>query len=246
MSQPIYRLQNLQQTYNGRCVLDIAELEIYRGEILAIVGPSGAGKSTLLRLLNFLEAPSRGQLTFHEQQVNADLPLDQRRRVTTVFQRPVLLKRSVNANLDYGLALRREKLTATRRTLWLERLGLSDLAQHAATNLSAGEAQRVALARALLIDPEVLLLDEPTANLDPYNVGLIEDIVQQENQQQGTTVVLVTHNIFQARRIAHRTALMLNGEIVEVNDTETFFNQPQRAETSAFVQAENMCTENQL
>ncbi len=238
MTQPVYRLEDVQQCYNGRCVLDISSLEVHSGEVLAIVGPSGAGKSTLLRLLNFLEQPTRGRIVFQQQPANAELPLERRRRVTTVFQRPVLLKRSVNANLDYGLALRGKKLAPDSRSQWLARLGLEELAQQSAMSLSAGEAQRVALARALLIEPQVLLLDEPTANLDPYNVGLIEEIVQQENRQQGTTVVLVTHNVFQARRIAHRTALMLNGEIVEVNDTESFFEKPQRPETGAFVRGE--------
>lgn len=238
MNKPVYRLERVQQSYNGRCVLDVNQLEIHAGEILAIVGPSGAGKSTLLRLLNFLEQPAGGQLTYHGQPVNPELPLSHRRRVTTVFQRPVLLKRSVNANLEYGLGLRGKRLDDDTRSQWLERLGLQELAQQSAPNLSAGEAQRVALARALLINPEVLLLDEPTANLDPYNVSLIESIVHQENRDQGTTIVLVTHNIFQARRLAHRTALMLNGEIIEVSDTETFFTNPLRDETGAFVRGE--------
>lgn len=238
MNTSVYQLKNVKQCYDGRCVLDVHDLEIQKGEIFAIVGPSGAGKSTLLRLLNFLEQPASGQLSYHGQPVNPELPLSQRRRVTTVFQRPVLLKRSVNANLDYGLGLRGKRLDDSTRKEWLERLGLQELAQQSAPNLSAGEAQRVALARALLIGPEVLLLDEPTANLDPYNISLIESIVRQENQEQGTTIVLVTHNIFQARRLAHRTALMLSGEIVEVNDTETFFTTPRCSETSAFVRGE--------
>jgi tungstate transport system ATP-binding protein len=238
MSQPIYRLDGLQQVYDGRCVLSIGQMEIIQGEILAIVGPSGAGKSTLLRLLNFLEPPTSGQLFYHDGLVTPDLPLEERRKVTTVFQQPLLLKRSVTANLYFGLNLRGHKLAEDSRDHWLERLGIASLAQQSATKLSAGEAQRVALARALLINPEVLLLDEPTANLDPYNVSLIESIVQQENQQNKTTIVLVTHNIFQARRIAHRTALMLNGELVEVDDTDEFFNNPRHEETGAFVRGE--------
>jgi len=104
--------------------------------------------------------------------------------------------------------------------------------------LSGGEAQRVALARALLIRPDVLLLDEPTANLDPYNVGLIEEIVREENAARGMTIVLATHNMFQARRLAHRTGLLLNGELVEVGETEEIFTSPVRVETEAFVRGE--------
>jgi len=234
----LYELENIQQKYNGRCVLNVEKMTIERGEILALVGPSGAGKSTLLRLLNFLEPPAGGRLMFDQNPVSKDVPLPLRRRVTTVFQRPILLKRSVVANLGYGLALRGEKLSPEMQAHWLKRLGLEKLANQAAQKLSAGEAQRVALARALLVRPDVLLLDEPTANLDPYNVSLIEEIVREENEARGTTIVLVTHNIFQARRLAHRTGLLLNGELVEVGETEAFFTSPKREETGAFVRGE--------
>jgi len=237
MSQPLYQLQELQQWYDGRCVLNIDEMSIRRGEILAIVGPSGAGKSTLLRLLNFLELPAQGQITF-DAQTAVDLPLAQRRRVTMVFQRPILLRRSVVANLAYGLDLRGEKLSPAEQTQWLARLGLTPLAQQAASKLSGGEAQRVALARALVTQPDVLLLDEPTANLDPHNVRIIETILREENQQMGMTMVLVTHNIFQAQRLAQRTALLWDGRLVELAETTAFFNAPTHAETAAFVRGE--------
>ncbi|HRQ36848.1 MAG TPA: phosphate ABC transporter ATP-binding protein [Chloroflexota bacterium] len=238
MNQPLYQLENVQQWYDGRCVLNIAQLNIQRGEILAIVGPSGAGKSTLLRLLNFLERPAQGQLTFDGQAVTPNLPLAQRRRVTMVFQRPVLLRRSVTNNLAFGLGLRGQKLPPEVESGWLERLGLATLARQSAHKLSAGEAQRVALARALVTQPDVLLLDEPTANLDPHNVGIIETILRQENQNLGMTMVLVTHNIFQAQRLAQRTALLWDGRLIEISDTPTFFNTPTQAETAAFVRGE--------
>jgi len=240
MSKLIYEINNLKKCYGARCVLDIEKLNIRKGEILAVVGPSGAGKSTLLRLLNFLEPATGGDITFDGQPVNSHMPVTQRRRVTTVFQHPVLLKRNVVANLKYGLALRGEKLSREKASYWLAHLGLSSLANQHATKLSAGEAQRVALARALLVRPDVLLLDEPTANLDPFNVQLIESIVKEENQVHQTTIVLVTHNIFQARRVAHRTALILNGELVEIKDTETFFTNPDFPETRAFVRGETV------
>ena len=234
----LYELDNVQQWYNGRRVLNVEKMTITQGEILALVGPSGAGKSTLLRLLNFLELPADGRLTFDQTPVSKDAPLTLRRRVTTVFQHPVLLKRSVLANLRYGMELRGEKLPENVLTHWLERLGLTNLANQFALKLSGGEAQRVALARALLIRPDVLLLDEPTANLDPYNVGLIEEIVREENAARGMTIVLATHNMFQARRLAHRTGLLLNGELVEVGETEKIFTSPVRVETEAFVRGE--------
>ena len=237
--EPIYELRNVTKRYNGRCVLQVDRLVVYSGEILGIVGPSGAGKSTLLRLMNFLEPPTTGEIRFDRYRSNGTTPpLEVRRRVTTVFQRPVLLQRSVTENVAYGLRVRGERNVAHRVAAILERLGLSELAHVPAHTLSGGEAQRVALARALIIEPEVLLLDEPTANLDPYNVRLIEEIVREANRQQNTTVVLVTHNIFQARRLAHRVAFLLDGRLVEVAPTERFFEAPSDRRTLAFVRGE--------
>ena len=234
----LYTLNKVTQEYNGRFVLNIAQMEIQQGEILALVGPSGAGKSTLLRLLNFLETPSSGELYFDTQKIVGEMPLATRRRVTTVFQTPNLLNRSVVANIGYGLQLRGQKLPQAESDNWLKRLGLEGLGAQRATKLSAGEAQRVSLARAMVMRPDVLLLDEPTANLDPYNVGLIEKIIEEENQQHGTTIVLVTHNIFQAKRLAHRTALLLGGKLIELSKTAVFFNNPQREETAVFVRGD--------
>jgi len=115
---------------------------------------------------------------------------------------------------------------------------LLHLANKPARTLSSGEMQRVALVRALLIEPEVLLLDEPTANLDPYNIKLIEQALVDTHQQRGTTVVLVTHNIFQARRLAQRVALLLEGQIVEVSDVTTFFEAPANPRTKAFLRGD--------
>ena len=237
---PSYYVQNLTKVYGGRQVLGIDRLDIHPGEILAIVGPSGSGKSTLLRLLNFLESPSAGAIGFRGEQFEAgkDVSLEVRRSVTTVAQRPILLNRSVRANVEFGLRLRGQRDSAGEVRSALEKVGLAALEGQPARTLSGGEAQRVALARAMVIRPDVLLLDEPTANLDPYNVGVIEDAVRRLNEEQGTTVVLVTHNVFQARRLAHRIALILDGRIVEVEKTEAFFEHPKDPRTSAFVRGE--------
>jgi len=237
MNDTAYELSQLKHVYNGRAVLDIDQLTVRQGEILAMVGPSGAGKSTLLRLLNFLETPTQGRLVFFGQPLNGGIPLSVRRLVTTVFQRPVLLNASVRDNVAYGLRLRGLPISQAVDAI-LQIVGLADRARSPAWTLSGGEMQRVALARALVIRPSVLLLDEPTANLDPYNVGLIEDTVRRYNQDHGTTVVLVTHNVFQARRLAHRVGLLLGGRLVEVADTQTFFAAPQDLRTRAFVNGE--------
>jgi len=240
MSDCIFALSNVTKTYNGRTILRIPDLQVRCGEVFAIVGPSGAGKSSLLRLLNFLEAPTTGTIRFRDSVFDArnNVPLALRRRVSTVFQRPVLLSRSVADNVSYGLSLRghgdaRELVQDT-----LEKVGLGSLAAQPARTLSGGEAQRVALARAMVLDLDALLLDEPTANLDPYNVSLIEDIVRGLNEEKHTTTVLVTHNVFQARRLAHRVALLLEGQLVEVADVTTFFEDPRDPRTAAFVRGD--------
>jgi len=235
----VYQVRGLHKRYGAREVLAVDHLEVRRGEIFAVVGPSGAGKSTLLRLLDFLEPPSAGRITFLGHTINGNaVPLALRRRVTTVFQRPILLDTSAWDNVAYGLKIRGENRVEARVSETLERVGLTNLARQKAKTLSAGEAQRVALARALVIEPEALLLDEPTANLDPYNVGLIERIITDHNRTRGTTIVLVTHNVFQAKRLAHRAALLLDGRIIEVADAETFFERPRDPRTAAFVRGE--------
>ncbi|MEM5773819.1 MAG: phosphate ABC transporter ATP-binding protein [Anaerolineaceae bacterium] len=242
-TQTIYRLDQVSKTYAGRQVLDIETLQILRGEILALVGPSGAGKSTLLRLLNFLEDPSSGGLEFQGARYNkgADVPVETRRRVTMVFQRPMLLNRSVWDNVTYGLRLRGERNGNRQVEQALDEVGLTGLARQQARTLSGGEAQRVSLARAMVLKPDVLLLDEPTANLDPYNVGLIEAIIRRINTEYGTTLVMVTHNVFQARRLAARVGLLLEGRLVEVAETGRFFEAPSDPRTCAFVRGDMVC-----
>jgi tungstate transport system ATP-binding protein len=241
VNQPaVYVLQDVVKLYGGRRVLEIENLEIYGGEILSIVGPSGSGKSTLLRLLNFLEHPTTGSVKFNGVDFlpGQDMPLELRRKVTTVFQHPVLLEGSVWDNVIYGLRLRGNNHLKDTVMDTLEEVGLASMVRERARTLSGGEAQRVALARALVIKPDVLLLDEPTANLDPYNVRLIETIIERINKELQITLVLVTHNVFQAKRLASRVAFMLEGRIVEVGDSPKFFESPDDPRTSAFVRGE--------
>lgn len=237
MPDVLYELHSVVKVYDGRRVLSVEELAVRRGEILAVVGPSGAGKSTLLRLLNFLETPTTGRIVFESQSYNAQRmpPIGVRRRITTVFQRPMLLNRTVRANVAYGLHVRgiRDAQSAVDRVL--AQVSMDALEGQVAKQLSGGEAQRVALARAMILGPDVLLLDEPTANLDPHNVAQIESIVGRLNDDEKTTMVLVTHNVFQARRLADRVALLLNGELVEVAESNVFFESPSDARTAAFV-----------
>lgn len=228
-----YELTDTTKQYGTREVLQINHLTIAEGKTLALLGPSGAGKSTLLRLLNFLEEPDRGQLCYAGEPIVGLPTLAVRRTVTTVFQTPLLLNSSVWNNVAYGLWLRGRRETQSVEAV-LERVGMLHLAKARATTLSGGEAQRVALARALVIEPEVLLLDEPTANLDPANVALIEQIIR-DLAKESTTIVIVTHNIFQARRLADDVALLINGQLVEFGSSRQLFEQPKDERSKAFM-----------
>ena len=214
----LYRVYNIRHTYGPRTVLTVEHLLIEAGSKLALIGPSGAGKSTLLRLLCLLEAPTRGSIEYAGQCYPGRVPLPIQREMTLVFQRPLLLDRTVEHNVEYGLHLRcqrRQRRVAEAITL----LGLDQLAAARAHTLSGGEVQRVALARALVLQPRVLLLDEPTANLDPQNVALIEGAINRLHHETGCTVVIATHNVQQARRLTQHTAVLLNGMLVEIGAT---------------------------
>ncbi len=240
-TQPIYTVQNLRQQYGKREVLRITSLQVQPGEFLAIVGPSGAGKSTLLRLLGLLEAPSAGQVLLNMDEKShsfKDISTEVRRQIAMVFQKPFLLSRSVRANVAYGLRVRGNRNGTARIDAILERIAMSHLENARPWELSGGELQRVALARSIILEPRVLLLDEPTANLDPYNVRLIEDLLQEQRQTRNTTIVMITHNIFQARRMADRVAFLFEGELVEVAAAAAFFENPHDPRTASFLSGE--------
>ncbi len=232
-----YRLHNIRKRYNGRSILDIAQLEIHQGELLSIIGPNGAGKSTLLRLLHFLESPDEGEIHYTGRKIYFPVPLELRRNISMVFQRTVLFNRSVRENVAFGLKVRgvedRGQVDAV-----LERLDLRELEHDNARALSGGEAQRVTLAQALVLDPDVLLLDEPTANLDPYNAALIEDIIQAVRERGTSTIVLVSHNVAQAIRLADRVAVVFDGKIAELVEAQGFLDKYKDSRTRAYIEGE--------
>ncbi|MCX6543964.1 MAG: ATP-binding cassette domain-containing protein [Acidobacteria bacterium] len=228
-----YRITGLRHCYGDRIVLDVPALDIARGETLAVIGPSGAGKSTLLRLLQFLEPPTVGRIEYAGAPVAYPMPIEISRTVTTVFQRSLMLDRSVRANVAFGRRLRGRRELADVDAL-LGRLALKHLVSAPARSLSGGEMQRVALARAMATCADVLLLDEPAANLDPRNVAIVETMIK-ELQGLGTTLVLVTHNTHEARRLASRTLVLLDGRMIEVGQTATVFDSPSDPRTSSFL-----------
>jgi tungstate transport system ATP-binding protein len=237
--EAILRLRGVTHRYGPEWVLRIESLDILAGEIVGILGPTGAGKSTLLRLLSGVEPPTSGEILVYGQESGCQpLPLAQQRTITMVFQNPLLLTVTVRHNVEYGLRLRGRSNRREVAAKMLERLGLLPLASRSVETLSGGQRQLVALARALVVQPRILLLDEPTANLDPATVALVESVIVEENRTRGMTVVWATHHLFQARRVAQRTALMLNGELVEMSPTKTFFESPSDARTASFVRGE--------
>ncbi|MBW8010834.1 MAG: phosphate ABC transporter ATP-binding protein [Chloroflexi bacterium] len=232
----LYNLEKVTKSFGERRILNIDILNLPAGELFAVVGPSGAGKSTLLRICDFLEAPSSGQVFFYGEPITLPMDINLRRRIGMVFQRTELLSGTVRQNIAFPLRLRGIN-DGSIIDETLKRLDLVSLADSPSHTLSGGEVQRVAFARLLVVEPEVLLLDEPTANLDPYNVELIETIIR-ELHQDGTTILMITHNVFQARRLADRVGLLLNGELVEVSNVDKFFDNPDDERALAFVRGQ--------
>ncbi len=240
MTEKSYYIRNLLKKYPG-FELEIKDLSLFKGEIFCMLGPSGAGKTTLLRLLNFLEKAEEGEIIFEGRNFSYHsntYPLEVMRKITTVFQRPALLKDSVWKNIIYPLKIRNQRVDKAEIMPLVEELGISHLLRQSSRTLSGGEAQRVAMARALVFKPRVLLLDEPTANLDPTNIKIIEQMVTKYAAEERPTVVWITHNHFQAKRVGDRTCLIDGGLIVEVSEKDTFFNNPEQQKTKAFLSGE--------
>jgi tungstate transport system ATP-binding protein len=240
----VVRVRKLSKSYDGMSkVLDSISFDVRRGETFVVIGPSGAGKTTLMRLIDLLEYPTDGRLDFdgmNTAQLDNYDRLKLRRRIGMIFQTTILFSTSVYANVAYGLKLRDrpEDVEAKSVSRALKTVGLQRFGQRYAKTLSGGEAQRVAIARILAYEPELLLLDEPTANLDPTNTSTVEKAIQKAKEEYGATVIIATHNMFQARRLGDRVALLLGGKFVEVSDPETMFTNARELVTKAFIKGE--------
>ncbi|MHB8862962.1 MAG: ATP-binding cassette domain-containing protein [Pirellulaceae bacterium] len=236
VTAPIIRVENIVKSYGAVFALRVESLQVVRGEVLCLLGPTGAGKSTLLNLLSGLEPPTEGQVFLDDQRLEArNTSIHIRRRIATVGQRPLPISGSVRTNVEYGLKIRRIKHRHDQVLPTLKRLGLEALADQPAHTLSGGQMQLVALARSLVTRPDVLLLDEPTANLDPARVGLVENVISEAQAENRMTVIWATHNLFQARRVASRIGLLWNGQLIEASPTHEFFESPVDSRTADFV-----------
>jgi tungstate transport system ATP-binding protein len=217
MNNSLYHLENLTQVYGDRTVLDVDRLNIEIRTITGLMGPNGSGKSTLMRILAFLEKPASGRMAYQGQSFSG-VPLDQRRQVTMLSQEPYLLKRSVQANVSYGLKLRGISDTRHQVSWALEKVGLDPtrFSQRSWRELSGGEAQRVALAARLILKPKVLLLDEPTASVDRESSDLILRAALDARNRWGTTLIIISHQLTWLRQIADRILSMDYGRLTRV------------------------------
>jgi tungstate transport system ATP-binding protein len=239
---PLVALRDVRLAYSGGFTLDVPVLEVRPAEVLAIIGPNGSGKSTLLRVLGLLERPAAGEVRLGGRAVDATDGLAERRRMATVFQDPLLADATVAANVALGLGFRgiRGQAADSRVRAWLERFGVAALAARSARTLSGGEAQRVALARALVLQPEVLLLDEPFASLDaPSRSALIVDLRAVLRQERVATV-LVTHDRGEAQALADRVAVLIGGRLRQVDEAATVFQAPVAEDVARFVGVETI------
>lgn len=228
------QLTGLRKAYGDRQALRIDELTIEKGETLALIGPNGAGKSTLLRLLHFLEPWDEGEIRYKGTVVQYPADLLIRREFAMVFQRPVLFNGTVKENIRYGLRVR-GRYDPKRIDRVIEQLHLAELASEHVKSISGGELQRVAIAQALVVESEILLLDEPVANMDPFNAALIEDIIQTAQKEGDLTVVIVSHHIAQALRLADRVAVIYAGELLELAQADQFLAEVKDPRTQAYL-----------
>lgn len=220
MRSPHIEVRNLCKEYSGRKALDNINFSVDYGEFFALVGPNGAGKTTLLRILDLLEEPTSGEVWLEGAKVDyssGNIHL-LRRKIGFVPQKPILFNTTVFNNVAYGLRIRGLSSADIRRMVKeiLEMVGMSSLENRNALTLSGGEAQRVSLAQALVTEPTLLLLDEPTANLDPKSASIIEEALSHINRERGTTIIMATHEPLQVERLADRVAILSEGRIVGI------------------------------
>jgi tungstate transport system ATP-binding protein len=237
----LIELRDIVKRYGEILALDHIDLEVEKEETLAILGPNGAGKTTLLKIIAGIEKPTSGEIYYEGKKITDDYPVFIRQKCTMVFQKTIVFNTTVYKNISYGLKIRglpKDEIDAKVREA-LRLVELEGYEKRPAKRLSGGEQQRVSLARALVLEPDLLLLDEPTANLDPKTTSIIEEAIRHINKELRTTIIVATHNVFQVGDIARNVALMLNGKIVEIGPIEEVFYRPS-ARLASFARLENV------
>ncbi len=235
---PVLKVRHVTLELGGRAVLRDVSLQVAKGETMCILGPSGSGKSQLLRTIVRLSTPSSGSVLLEGRPVETIDPVRLRRAVVMVQQDPAMLEGTVEDNLHYGLDVAgvpdeeaRSRIGHALEEAFLDEAFLSRTAER----LSGGERQRVALARALVLEPRVLLLDEPTAALDPRATRKVEEAIQRLRRDGMLTMVIVTHDIEQAQRLGDRTVLLREGMVIASGDSETFLDKLDPGERAQYL-----------
>ena len=240
----LIKVMGLNHRYGERVILQNINLSVDRGKVFALIGPTGAGKTTLLRIIDLLEVPGVGEIYFDGKCIprSGKQRLEIRRRMSFIHQKPQVFNLSVYDNVACGLRWRGEgkNKIAGKVDHILEMVGLEGYKNRNARTLSGGEAQRVALARSLVLEPEVLLLDEPTANLDPVSTAKIEQLISYVARQRNTTMIMATHDMSQGQQLADRIGVLLDGRLIQTGNATDIFSSPQNEEVAHFVGMENI------
>ena len=241
MAAALLTLLDIRVRYGDSVALDLTSLDLVKGEVLAVIGANGSGKSTLLRVMGLLQRPTSGTVLFRGENAFDGNLLRLRRRIATVFQEPLLLNATVHENVALGLKLRGVASHEITRRLepWLERLGIAHLRKRSTRSLSGGEAQRTSLARALALEPEILLLDEPFAALDPTSREALLRDFQPILTDSGITTVFVTHDREEAFGLARRVGVLHQGRLVQIGASEDVFRRPASEAVADIVGIEN-------
>ncbi len=232
------RTINLTKKFAQLTILENINVTLNPGTITVFLGPNGAGKTTLLRLLDLLTPPTEGEILYAGKPANTDKLL-LRRKMGYVPQNPIMLGGTVSNNITYGLKVRKIEGIENRVEKVLSLVNLEKLRSHPAKTLSGGEKQRLAIARVLVYDPEVIFLDEPTANLDPLSTAIIEELIPQL-AKENKTIVLTTHNLWQARRYGEQIYFLAQGRIIQEGNGETIFRQPESLAVAEFTGITNI------
>lgn len=242
MNDTVLEVKDLTKKYGCNEVLHSVSFSVKKGEILSIIGPSGAGKSTLIRLLDGLEPATSGEIRVFGKSLHKRKQKALQRRMGVLFQKTVLFDRSVEENIALGLSYRHipslEKKARVADVL--SRLNMSEYQKRNAKTLSGGEGQRVAFARVLVTRPDIIFLDEPTANLDPLATSVLEQMILEENRLNNTTIILNTHDQAQAQRLATRTLVLMDGSLVQNGTPDEVLYAPATASVARFVGMQNI------
>nr|MDO8135446.1 ATP-binding cassette domain-containing protein [Candidatus Njordarchaeum guaymaensis] len=231
------RVESVDKSYGNITALDSITLDIEAGKIVTLLGINGSGKSTLLRILAGLDKPDAGSIILDDRRMG----MEELRKISTlVFQKTVMFSTSVYDNIQFGLIVRgtRKDDVERRVSQALASVRMENFRKRKAKKLSGGEQQRVALARAFVLEPKILLLDEPTANLDPANAIIVENAIRKMRVREVCTTILATHNLYQAKRLSDKIVHIHTGKILEVANPADFFAHPRDQTTKKFINGE--------